>query len=285
MKSRILAFAGHKQSGKTTCCNFLHGYQLRAQRIIDDFILTDEGKLVIDTDMILPDGKQQKTKGFLDIKRSDLEFAEWAAYSMWPYVKIYSFSDPLKEISIGLFGLSREQCYGTDGQKNTLTNIKWGDLPISKKEIGKRAKKKMTAREFLQYFGTNICRSIKENVWSERCIKDIENENPLLAVIDDCRFVNEVDAVQGAGGKIIKLTRSLYQDSHHSECALDDWENYDAIIDNKKLSIHETCVEVIRILTEWGWLATEIQAPLNQQPAPQESKPELVGGIHKFKED
>ena len=106
MKSRILGFAGHKQSGKTTCCNFLHGYQLRAQRIIDDFAITDEGKLVIDTDMVLPDGQEQKSKGLLDVKRSDLEFAEWAAYSMWPYIKHYSFSDPLKQISIGLFGLN-----------------------------------------------------------------------------------------------------------------------------------------------------------------------------------
>jgi len=280
MKSRILGFAGHKQSGKTTCCNFLHGYQLRAQRIIEDFIITDEGKLVIDTDMVLPDGQQQKSKGFLNVKRSDLEFAEWAAYSMWPYVKNYSFSDPLKEISIGLFGLTREQCYGTDKQKNTLTNIKWGSLPISKKEIGKKANKKMTAREFLQYFGTNIFRSIKPDVWAERCIKDIENENPLLAVIDDCRFMNEVDAIQNAGGKIIKLTRSIHEDSHSSECALDDWENYDAIIDNKKLSIHETCIEIINILTDWGWLASEVKPLVDENP-----KPELVGGIHKFKED
>lgn len=280
MKSRILGFAGHKQSGKTTCCNFLHGYQLRAQRIIDDFVITDEGKLVIGTDMILPDGKQQKSNGFLDVKRADLEFAEWAAYSMWPYVKNYSFSDPLKEISIGLFGLTHEQCYGTDGQKNTLTNIKWGDLPISKKEIGKKTNKKMTAREFLQYFGTNIFRSIKEDVWAERCIKDIENENPLLAVIDDCRFMNEVDAIQNAGGKIIKLTRSVYKDSHSSECALDDWENYDAIVENDKLSIHETCVEIIKILTNWGWLGAEVAPPSEEKP-----EPELVGGIHKFKKD
>tara|TARA_R110000851_G_scaffold178869_2_gene325821 strand:- start:387 stop:1232 length:846 start_codon:yes stop_codon:yes gene_type:complete len=279
MKSRILGFAGHKQSGKTTCCNFLHGYQLRAQRTIDDFAITDEGKLVIDTDMVLPDGQEQKSKGLLDVKRSDLEFAEWAAYSMWPYIKHYSFSDPLKQISIGLFGLTQEQCYGTDGQKNTLTNVRWGDIPgITAPKNKKR--KKMTAREFLQYFGTEVCRKIKEDVWSQRCIEDIQNENPLIAVIDDCRFMNEVDAIQNAEGKIIKLTRSAHEDSHSSECALDDWENYDAIIDNKNMTINETCVEIIKLLTEWGWLAAEVK------PQPQEEpQPELVGGIHKFKQE
>ena len=102
----------------------MHGYQLRSYNIIKDFIITTDGKLVIDTDMIMADGQEQAGKGFLDINRSDVEFAQWAAYSMWPYIKNYSFSDPLKMISIEMFGLTKDQCYGTDAQKNTLTNIK-----------------------------------------------------------------------------------------------------------------------------------------------------------------
>ena len=87
MKSRILAFAGSKQSGKSTCANFLHGYQLRAQGIIDNFAITEDGQLIIDTDTINADGKEEKGKGVLEVNRSDLEFAEWAVYSMWPYIK------------------------------------------------------------------------------------------------------------------------------------------------------------------------------------------------------
>ena len=45
--TRILAFSGRKQSGKTTCSNFVHGYQLRAFRVIDNFAITEGGELLI----------------------------------------------------------------------------------------------------------------------------------------------------------------------------------------------------------------------------------------------
>ena len=52
MTTRILAFAGSKQSGKTTCSNFIHGYQLRCHNIVGDFSVTDKGELVIATEFI-----------------------------------------------------------------------------------------------------------------------------------------------------------------------------------------------------------------------------------------
>ena len=66
MEPRILAFAGHKQAGKSTCCNFLHGYQLRANGIINNFDILTDGSLVIDTIMIDSDGNQKTGKGALD---------------------------------------------------------------------------------------------------------------------------------------------------------------------------------------------------------------------------
>ena len=301
MKSRILGFAGSKQSGKTTSCNFLHGYQLRAQGVIEDFAITDDGQLVIDTDMTDANGENQKGKGFLDVKRSDLEFAEWAAYSMWPYIKNYSFADPLKQICLGLFEITQNQSYGTDAQKNTKSIFRWEEMPgvitdeklASKKDIKQLINNgvlkyhkpgKMTAREFLQFFGTDVCRKIHEDVWQSRLVKDIEAEEPLVAVVDDCRFVNEVEAIQESGGKVIHLTRNIYKDSHSSEQAFKEFNSFDAVIDNQNLSIFETNIEIIKLLTEWGWLAAEVK---KQPETNDESKPEpqLVGGIHKFRQD
>ena len=65
MTSRILAFAGCKQSGKTTCSNFIHGYQLRANDVIDGFEITNEGKLVVDATMVNHQGNEEKGKAFL----------------------------------------------------------------------------------------------------------------------------------------------------------------------------------------------------------------------------
>ena len=83
MKSRILAFAGSKQSGKNTCTNFLHGYQLRAQRVVDDFAITDDGSLVIGTKIINADGEAETGKAILDVSRTDAEFSEWASYNIY----------------------------------------------------------------------------------------------------------------------------------------------------------------------------------------------------------
>lgn len=293
MKSRILAFSGNKQAGKSTCCNFLHGYQLRCQAIVENFRVLETGELVVTTSVIDENGKINQGNAILDVSRVDMEFAEWAIYSMWPFVKKYSFAAPLKEIAIGLFDLTQEQCFGTDQQKNTLTNVRWGDMPGISVTKSKR-RKKMTAREFLQYFGTEVCRKIKEDVWAERCLADIEAENPLLAIIDDCRFPNELDAVQKAGGKVIRLTRSPHKDRHNSEKSLDDCENFDAVIDNANMTIHECCKNLIEILDNWGWLGKEIskseienQLAKNLNPQQEQAEatpePELVGGIHTIK--
>ena len=282
MSSRILAFSGSKQSGKSTCCNFLHGYQLRCNGIIDNFAITEEGQLVVTTNVVNETGEEEVGDALLDVSRTDLEFAEWAMYSMWPFIKKYSFAAPLKEIATGLFGLRPEQCYGTDEEKNTLTGIRWGDLPTSNK---KPKNKKMTAREFLQYFGTDVCRSMYENVWVNRCIADIAFEGPLVAIIDDCRFPNEADAIQNAGGKVVRLTRSPHKDSHSSESALDKWDNFDAVIDNQNMSVEESVKEVINLLDTWGWLGKEVTAAeARGQWEPKPDEPKLVGGIHTIKE-
>lgn len=297
MTTRILALAGHKQSGKSTTCNFLHGYQLRAHRVIDGFAITKDGSLVIDTALIDPEGKEEKSQAILDTSRNDMEFAEWAAYSMWPYIKRYSFAGALKEIVTGIFEIKPEQAYGTDINKNSKTWFSWDDMPgiITNYNLAKKPdiKKlidagtlkyhkpgKMSAREFLQFFGTDVCRKIYEDVWQARLMNDIAREGSLLAVVDDCRFPNEVQAIQNAGGHVIKLTRNNHKDAHTSECALDMHEGFDAIIDNQNMTIHDTNIEIIRILDEWGWLGKE----LPEKPASDETEKTLSGGIHKFKE-
>ena len=312
MNSRILAFAGHKQAGKTACSNFIHGYQLRAHGIINTFNITTDGKLVVDTVITNPEGEEERANAALDVSRNDEEFAAWAMYNMWPYVKNYSFAGPLKEIATTLFGLKPEQVYGTEIQKNTKTWFNWEDMPgvVTEKAVATKSGVKeliaggqlkhhksgrMTAREFLQFFGTDVCRNIFQDIWQERLINSIASEGPLVAIIDDCRFPNEVEGIQNAGGKVVHLTRSPHKDGHASETAIDGCKNFDAVIDNAKLSIHETNVEIIRLLGEWGWLGESVKPPeLNPKPPePEQSthplqssdEPELVGGIHTIKKE
>ena len=300
MTTRILAFAGNKQSGKTTCSNFIHGYQLRSHNIVSSFNITDKGELVVGTEFIDSKGEKEQGHALLDVKRVDLEFSEWAVYNMWPYVKSYSFADPLKNIATELFDIKEENIKGTDIQKNAKIPITWESMPgvmtcaktakltqvkklIDNGTLMYHKKGKMTGREFLQFFGSEVCRKIYEEIWVSRLVKDVESEGSLLAVIDDCRYPNEAEAIQNAGGKVIRLMRSNYKDSHKSENAFDEDYEFDAVIDNQDMSIQETHVEIIKAIEDWGWFGAPV-TPESEINNENKEEPVLVGGIHQFRE-
>jgi hypothetical protein len=177
--TQIIAFAGRKQSGKTTCAEFV-------------------------------------TKIFLDNKLGN--------------AKVYNFADPLKMMCISIFGLTYDQCYGTDDQKNELVDCHWNN-------------KQLSAREVLQLVGTEMFRTMQHNVWASATIRTIDKDQHPLSLIADCRFPNEVEAIKNSGGIVIKLCRNLYHSNHASEIALDpenyNQNNFDLIIDNQELTIKE----------------------------------------------
>lgn len=256
MEQHILGISGKKQSGKSTAAKFIHGYQMKYHDVVETFAM-DGGDLVVNTTKVNEDGEIEEGLGVLEIERRDYDFINYAQQMIWPFVRSFSFADPLKAISIKLFGLTEEQCYGTDEDKNTPINIKWEDMPASN---GREAGGFMTAREFLQYFGTDVCRSIKNDIWTSACISQIQQSGTEFAIIPDVRFPNEIEAIQKAGGKVIRLTRSPYEDEHSSETALDSEESiskFDHVIDNSSLGIHETNMELLKTLREWQWLKTK----------------------------
>lgn len=180
--TKIVAFAGRKQSGKTTCSEFVAKYFNGA---IEPFNAA----------------------------------------------KIYNFADSLKkDICMNILGLTYEQCYGDDNNKNEYTDIVWDN-------------KRLTAREVMQFVGTDIFRKMKNDVWAGATINKIQKEQPKLAIIADCRFPNEVESVRNVGGIVIKLTRNPYNSDHESEIALDEnvyaTSNFDLVIYNDNMSIEQ----------------------------------------------
>ena len=126
MKNKVIAFTGKKGSGKNTLANFLVGYQLRANEVIKDFSLDDNGKL----HAVYEIGDGKTAEGLLDLDRDDYDFSLHASQSIWPFAKTYAFATPLKEMCVGLFGIPRELVYGTDEQKNTLVeHLRWENMP------------------------------------------------------------------------------------------------------------------------------------------------------------
>ena len=231
----ILGISGRKQSGKNTTANILHGAILKEKGLIKDWNVGGNGELVVDNG----DGGGW---GEFDVTRKDESFTEWAEHNMWPYVKIYSFADHLKWICIKLFDIPFECCFGTDEQKNQVQeHLLWENMPgvLLKPQVAGP----MTAREFMQYFGTDIMRKMYEPIWVNSCIKKIQQEQSGLAIIADVRFPNEAKAIEQAGGKVVRLTREVHEDHHSSEVALDDYPFTD-YIDNKIESIDILMVKV-----------------------------------------
>jgi hypothetical protein len=241
-KSKIIAFSGYKVSGKSTACEFIYNQ-----------------------------------------------------YCYQKSIKIYSFADKLKQFCIECLGLSYDQCYGSDEQKNSLTNLYWENMPgvltpsnayslfkliwdcktckdnpiwispfdtvdnkcpiLENYGIIYHKDGQMTAREVLQFFGTQICRRMYSNIWVDACLRQIKTDNVDLALISDLRFPNEFKAIKDNGGIIIRLTRNICKvDLHESELALDkncfDWKQFDYIIDNQDMTEEEKNSKIAELLNK-----------------------------------
>lgn len=77
---------------------------------------------------------------------------------------------------------------------------------------------RMSYRQVLQLFGTEACRAVKDDIWVQ-CLIDEINSNPDgKYVISDLRFDNEAVAIRNLGGIIVSITREgTASDGHSSE--------------------------------------------------------------------
>ena len=269
---KILGLSGKKQSGKNTSVNYLFGleltcgtYNFKGQVIdVESFRIDEKGKLLVPVEH---EGVIKES--MLDLENPTDTLREFLALNIAPFLKCYSFADKLKQMCIHIFGLEYSQCYGSDDDKNTFTLYSWKAMPkeLQRKFWGKADSspdRNITAREFLQLIGTQVFRWIHGDVWVESCIRQITIEQPELAIIPDVRFPNEVYGLQKAGGKVIRLTRHVKEDSHESETALDDFTDWDAVIDNQNMTITEQNNEVFRVLKEWDYLPYPINTKLEE---------------------
>lgn len=158
----------------------------------------------------------------------------------------YSFADPLKrDICMNILGLTYEQCYGSDEDKNTMTDLIWAD-------------ERLTARRAMEIIGTDIFRQLLHDVWVRATMLKIQREKPDIAIIPDCRFPNEVDAILSNSGYVIRLTLDPFNSQSNSEKALDennyDWNKFSFIINNEKMTIDKKNESILHFLSNKGIL-------------------------------
>lgn len=266
--SILIGISGKKQSGKSTLCDFIRGWHWF------EFARRNEGYCVLQD----VDGSLRVIKSETETELEDIDIATEVQFAN--LVAIYNFADTLKETCMKVMGLTWEQCYGTDKQKNTPTMYRWDTLPDSIREaysqemvevvtgttveLGKQVQtydvlKKprvgpMTGREVMQVVGTDIFRKMfSDQIWVNATFSKIKNEGKSIALIADVRFPSEVDAILDNGGYVIRLNRIHDEkDQHPSETALDDYPfsmlgNRALVINNGDCNINEKN----RIAAEW----------------------------------
>ena len=247
--TQIIGFAGKKQSGKNCACNFILATKLAELGICRASRLSPKGGIEVTDifDLSSTDGDE-----WFPFEPPHVATESLFENELGRYVKLYSFAEKLKRLAIDLLGLKEEWVFGTDAQKNTKTHLKWESFSDSKTG-------EMTAREVLQHVGTDIFRSLNENVWIDSCFRQIEEENPELALISDVRFKNEIKGIQDRGGFVIGLTRGSAKrkkkDNHASETEIgESLDLCDIIIDNTDLTIPEQNEAIYNAIKELNFI-------------------------------
>jgi hypothetical protein len=293
--TKLLAISGRAQSGKSTMGNFLTGYEMKRHDVIEKFLISDRGELVVNSTFLGEDGKEIEAMGVLDLNQNTEQFYEYASRRIWPLVRTYAFADSLKEMCVNLFEIPRECIYGTNEQKNQLQeHLRWENMPgvVTPGKFGElmhsvrtpmndcsptwtmlldpagprngfwrsalddilkvHEEGPMTAREFMQFLGTDVMRKIYGPIWINACLNRIKDDSPEIAVITDCRFVNEIVKVKEEGGYVIRMLRNPLNSSHSSEVDADGYTGYSAVINNVDMSIEESTKAFLNALIALG---------------------------------
>jgi hypothetical protein len=160
-------------------------------------------------------------------------------------VRVVRFADELKRIVSRCFDVTASQMEMEDGKNSKV----W---PSGK-----------PVRELLQYLGTDVFRALDPDCWVNAYIHDVdelhnvilhETEQFPLILTPDVRFPNEVLAIQNFGGVVIRLTREPLSDEHESETALDGYQGFDAVLDNRDMTVEQQNDAMWNLICGKGWL-------------------------------
>jgi hypothetical protein len=250
---KILVISGRKQAGKNTLSNFVEGIILLQQGIIDHFEVSERtnGKLYVGNELC----------SYQENIQIELLKSVCTAYHTNQYIQKYEIMDDMKHILVNYFGLSREEVSGENGSKDILTRYLWENMPGLSETPYANRRGKMTARQFMQYVGTEVARKIHPDINIENTYKNIKRDQPEFATINGARFPNDISHRPDFACEIktIRLARTMYpDDTHSSETSLDvgnfNWNLFDAVIWNQRMSIEQTCAATLSWLRVWGWV-------------------------------
>ncbi len=94
----------------------------------------------------------------------------------------------------------------------------------------------VTVRRILQWWGTEYRREEDANYWTKAWTKKVAqlDLDKTHILVDDIRFMNELEALRAQEGRIIKIVRPGFDGAgdHASETSLDDFQDWDHVVQN-----------------------------------------------------
>ena len=138
-----------------------------------------------------------------------------------------------------------------DEQRALQECPKWQHFIAEHQEIQDRpGLTAVTVRRILQWWGTEYRRAQDPDYWTKAWGRKISEYNvmQMYVLVDDVRFMNELNVIKEHGGLIVKIERPGFDgaNNHASETSLDDYTNWDGkILNDGTLEEFEQKVEIL----------------------------------------
>jgi hypothetical protein len=113
----------------------------------------------------------------------------------------------------------------------------WAHFVGENREIQDRpGQTAVTVRRILQWWGTEYRRAQDPDYWTKAWGRKVEQFElaHMHVLVDDVRFMNELNVIREHGGLIVKIERPGFDgaNNHASETSLDEYQAWDRVIVN-----------------------------------------------------
>ena len=131
----------------------------------------------------------------------------------------------------------------------------WAHFVDENREIQDRpGQTAVTVRRILQWWGTEYRRAQDPDYWTKAWGRKVEQFDlaRMHVLVDDVRFINELNVIKEHGGLIVKIERPGFDgaNNHASETSLDEYQAWDRVVVNNgtldafKAQIEQLAVEL-----------------------------------------
>lgn len=140
---------------------------------------------------------------------------------------VVKFADSLKEATASILGCSRD----------SLEDINFKNSPIEWLECNGQIKGEITVRQFLQHLGSAVREYFGDSFWAQHLVEEITDdaEDGINFLVPDLRYKVELETLKEIDTQLltVRVNRpGMIQMLHSSEIDLDDYKNWDYVIEN-----------------------------------------------------